>query len=104
LTTDKTTNKKLKEKEIISLMISIYCRGKNHDSNGLCESCKALDEYSLKRIDLCPHTETKTFCSACKTHCFSPAERDRIREVMRYSGPRMLFYHPIMLIKHFIQG
>ena len=25
------------------------------------------------------------------------------REVMAYSGPRMLFYHPVMAIKHVIE-
>lgn len=28
--------------------------------------------------------------------------RDQIREVMRFSGPRMLFYHPIIALRHMI--
>lgn len=104
LTNHATEQKKLKEKEIISLMISVYCRGTGHAKDDLCDSCRALEKYSLKRIEICPHTDTKTFCSACKTHCFAPEEREKIRTVMRYSGPRMLFHHPIKLIKHLIQG
>lgn len=30
--------------------------------------------------------------------------REKIRIVMRYSGPRMLFVHPVMCIKHLIDG
>jgi hypothetical protein len=30
--------------------------------------------------------------------------RERIREVMRYSGPRMLLSHPLMAIRHLIDG
>ena len=44
--------------------------------------------------------ETKTFCSQCKVHCYKTKQREQIRKVMRFSGPRMLFYHPIMAIRH----
>ena len=30
--------------------------------------------------------------------------RDRIREVMRFAGPRMLLYHPILGILHMLDG
>ena len=29
--------------------------------------------------------------------------REKIRVVMRYSGPRMLFHHPILTIKHMVE-
>jgi hypothetical protein len=29
--------------------------------------------------------------------------REKIREVMRFSGPRMIFHHPIMAIRHLIE-
>ena len=44
--------------------------------------------------------ETKTFCSACKVHCYSKENKEKIRKVMRYAGPRMLLYHPVLAIKH----
>ena len=31
------------------------------------------------------------------------AHRARIRSVMRYSGPRMLFHHPLLAIAHVIE-
>ena len=39
--------------------------------------------------------ESKTFCSNCRVHCYCPDMREKIRMVMRFSGPRMLFYHPV---------
>ena len=30
--------------------------------------------------------------------------REKIREVMRFSGPRMLFYHPTVAIRHIIES
>lgn len=44
--------------------------------------------------------ETKTFCSACKIHCYRAHRREQIRQVMCYSGPRMLLHHPLMTLRH----
>ena len=95
--------KREREKEIVSLMISIYCR-KKHGDKTLCPECAALDAYARQRSDKCPFMETKTFCSNCKVHCYKNEMRDKIRAVMRFSGPRMIFYHPIMAIRHVIES
>ena len=95
--------KREREKETVSLMIKIYCR-KKHGSNPLCPDCAALDAYARMRSDKCPFMETKTFCSNCKVHCYKPDMREKIREVMRFSGPRMIFHHPVMAIRHVIES
>lgn len=105
--TEKTMDieqKRIREKETVSRMIKIYCHG-NHGTKGdvLCEECKELLEYAGTRVERCPHIETKTFCSSCKTHCYQPKMREKIREVMKYSGPRMMFYCPGMAIKHLLE-
>ncbi len=48
--------------------------------------------------------EEKTFCSNCTVHCYRPEMRERIRTVMRYAGPRMLFHHPVIAIRHMIES
>ena len=96
-------NKPEREKEIVSLMIAIYCR-KKHGNKTLCPDCAALDAYARQRSDKCPFMETKTFCSNCKAHCYKPDRREKIREVMRFSGPRMIFHHPVMAIRHVIES
>ncbi len=96
-------SKREKEKRTVALMISIYCK-KNHGSrNGLCDECKTLNEYAMLRSDICPFMETKTFCSNCRVHCYKPEMREKIRTVMKFSGPRMIFYHPIMAVSHVIE-
>lgn len=95
-----TEDKRKKEKEVVSLMIQIYCHNHHHTKGELCDSCQKLDDYARARVDHCPFMETKTFCSNCKVHCYAPNMREQIRTVMRYSGPRMLFHHPIMAIRH----
>lgn len=80
-------------------MIHLYCKKKHHQKR-LCAECEELYTYAKMRIEKCPFMETKTFCSQCKVHCYKPEMRKKIREVMRFSGPRMLFHHPIMAIRH----
>lgn len=48
--------------------------------------------------------ENKTFCSNCKVHCYKPEMRQGIKEVMRFSGPRMIFHHPIAAFRHVIES
>ncbi len=96
--------KRLREKETVSKMIAIYCKKKHSTKHGLCPECTALETYAKMRSDKCPFMETKTFCSNCKIHCYKPDMREKIREVMRFAGPRMLFVHPIMAIRHVIES
>ena len=95
--------KREREKETVSLMIRLYCR-KKHGGKTLCPACAELDAYARLRSDKCPFMETKTFCSNCKVHCYRKDMREKIREVMRFSGPRMIFHHPIMAIRHMIES
>lgn len=100
-----TESKRHREKYVVSQMIELYCRG-NHGSKGgaLCDECRELTEYANLRVDKCPFMETKTFCSNCKVHCYKPEMQEKIRKVMRYSGPRIMLYHPVMAISHVIES
>ena len=93
--------KRADEKAIIAFMIKSYCRHKHHVKE-ICPSCQELLDYANKRIDVCPFMASKTFCSSCKVHCYEADKRIQIREVMKSSGPLMLFHHPYLLIKHMV--
>jgi hypothetical protein len=93
--------KRQREIKVVNLMIGIYCRKKHHTKKGqLCEECKQLSEYATLRTSKCPFMATKTFCSRCKVHCYRPDMKLKIKEVMKFSGPRMMIYHPILALKH----
>ena len=94
--------KREREKQLVSQMIILYCK-KQHGGKSLCSDCAALDAYARQRSDRCPFMETKTFCSNCKVHCYKPKMREKIRAVMRFSGPWMLFHHPVIAIRHMIE-
>lgn len=100
----KIEKKRQREKETVSLMIALYCHGLHGTKRGaLCPECAALDEYARSRSDRCPFMATKTFCANCRVHCYKPEMRAKIREVMRYSGPRMMLHHPVMAVRHVIE-
>lgn len=97
-------DKREREKLLVSQMIRLYCRKKHKTKNSLCPECRELDEYAKQRSDKCPFMETKTFCSNCKVHCYKPQMREKIREVMRFSGPRMMLHHPILALRHMAES
>lgn len=93
-----------KERELIPVMIRAYCHAK-HGTKGkvVCEECRALTEYALFRLDKCPFKVNKKFCSFCKIHCYKPDMREKIKDVMKFAGPRMLPTHPVFAFKHVFQ-
>jgi hypothetical protein len=93
--------KRESEKLIVKEMIEIYCK-KKHKTKTLCPFCNDLLNYSLLKIDNCPVIETKTFCSKCSIHCYNKNRSTQIKQVMRFSGPRIFFKHPFLVIKHFL--
>lgn len=90
------------ERKVVDLMIKVYCK-KKHKSKTLCPECQELQDYVHLRLSKCPFKDNKGFCQNCKIHCYSKDKQAQIKAVMRYSGPRMLLYHPIIAIKHLIE-
>lgn len=64
--------KREKEKEMVSLMIKLYCCKKHGTKKELCAECAELESYAVSRSEHCPFMENKTFCSNCKVHCYKP--------------------------------
>lgn len=98
------SSKRDREKKIVSQMIDLYCKKQHKDKQGICQECTELKQYALLRSDKCPFMETKTFCSNCRVHCYKPEMREKIRMVMKFSGPRMIFSHPLAAISHVIES
>lgn len=96
------------EGRTVEKMIVRYC-GHHHQERSLassyyqkplCADCHALLTYALRRIKACQYGSEKPTCANCSTHCYKPTMREAIRHVMRYAGPRMLWYHPLTALKH----
>ena len=89
------------ERATLLAMIRIFCRG-NHGGKQLCEDCAQLWDYAEERLAKCPFGIEKPTCQNCTVHCYKKDMRQRVREVMRYAGPRMIWHHPVMAIRHLI--
>ena len=111
-----------REKQTVRRMIELYCRHRlkrrNSESHRACTNGRVmtefdevkqdtmpdeyqhLAEFACRRLDHCKYGEQKTACKDCPTHCYAPKEREQIRKVMRWVGPRMFFYSPIDAIRH----
>lgn len=95
-------NKIEHEKIMVERMVRLYCRRRERNKT-LCADCREVLDYAHKRLDACRYGEDKTSCKKCPTHCYTPRYREKIREIMRYSGPRMLFLDPIGTIRHYLK-
>jgi hypothetical protein len=93
-----------RERRTVTAMIRLYCRGRHGSGGELCPSCRELHAYAMARLDCCPFGVEKPTCAKCPIHCYRPEMRERIREVMRYAGPRMLLRHPVLALRHQLDG
>lgn len=94
----------VRERTTVAAMIRMYCRGQHGRQPQLCGECRELHDYAMRRLDLCPFGAGKPTCANCVVHCYLPQRREQIRRVMRYAGPRMLWRHPILALRHQLDG
>lgn len=90
-----------RERHTLQTMIVLYCHGHHQSKNDFCADCAALTDYAMQRIDKCPFQDDKPTCAKCPVHCYKPDMRERVRAVMRYAGPRMMLYHPVLTFWHY---
>ena len=94
-----------REYKTIVAMIELSCCERHGTKKGeLCPACQELLTYAGTRLDQCPYRKNKPTCAQCPIHCYKPAMREQIRDVMRYAGPRMLRWHPVLAIVHLLDG
>ncbi len=112
-----------KEKgDIQTLMkfVGIYCREDNHREERspfffkplnmkeiegkeifLCKDCTRLLTYGLTMRLKCPH-DPKPMCKKCKTQCYHGEYKEKIREVMKFSGMYMIKHGRLDMLYHYL--
>ncbi|MCX6246388.1 MAG: nitrous oxide-stimulated promoter family protein [Bacteroidetes bacterium] len=90
------------EKKTLTAMIKIYCESV-HGRKALCDDCRNLQDYALQRIERCVYGNDKPACKNCPVHCYKPKRKEEIRNVMRFSGPKMVYRHPVLAVTHLIK-
>ncbi|MDH3998578.1 MAG: nitrous oxide-stimulated promoter family protein [Desulfuromonadales bacterium] len=68
------------ESELNRLPLASYC---------VCDQCREFLLYAFKRRLCCP-LEEKPSCKHCEIHCFRAGHREKVREIMRFSGPYLI--------------
>lgn len=104
--TDKLTDKECKDLKVLALFTSVYCEAHHQeqvkalldpeDTNlpgvqkySYCSECRDFLLYALERRLRCP-LEPKPICKHCEVHCYRPGHREKVREIMRYSGKALI--------------
>jgi hypothetical protein len=88
----------------VGAMIRIYCRSHRSGASGLCADCQQLLDYAAVRLDRCRFGAEKPTCVNCPVHCYQSVRREQMRAVMRFAGPRMLWRHPVLAARHWLDG
>ena len=97
-----------KDLRTLALFIDLYCRCKHteapraevhlrtHDVRAvagktviLCPECTKLLTHAFVKRSHCP-MHPKPMCKHCPNHCYHPTYRAQIREVMKFSGKKMM--------------
>ncbi|MFP4145524.1 MAG: nitrous oxide-stimulated promoter family protein [Phycisphaeraceae bacterium] len=99
--------------------IEVYCHGrhdaertpvalKSHDvtriagrETALCPDCTRLLSHALVKRSVCP-MDPKPQCKHCPNHCYHPKYRQQIREVMKYSGRKLVLRGRVDYLLHLL--
>ena len=101
---DLTDARLAREWKTMSAMVRIYCRGHHHHADALCPDCRQFLDYAGVRLERCRFGREKPTCANCPVHCYQRDRREQARVVMRYAGPRMLWKHPVLSLRHWLDG
>lgn len=93
-----------KDKKTLYFMIDLYCQKKHKSTVEACDECADIYQYASKKLDLCKFGDDKPNCKKCTIHCYNKATRSRIREIMRFSGPRIIFHRPYQYIRYALKS
>ncbi len=112
------TAHQLKDLKILARFIQVYCHAK-HDQQErgavplppelqprlrrhvtICPECAELLEHGITKRRLCP-LDPKPSCKQCHIHCYGPAYRQKIREIMAFSGRKLLLRGRVDYLWHY---
>ncbi|NVN90169.1 MAG: nitrous oxide-stimulated promoter family protein [Desulfuromonadales bacterium] len=68
----------------------------------ICPDCAHFMKYVVTKRLNCPLEAEKPSCKHCRIHCYAAAERKKIREIMAYSGRRMIMRGRLDYLWHYL--
>lgn len=112
------TKKQQNDMRILTDFVQVYCHAR-HDRSlrtpfepppelrhrypkgvDLCPDCAGLLAHGIQKRRKCP-LDPKPSCKHCRVHCYSKEYRAKIREVMAFSGRRMILRGRLDYLWHY---
>lgn len=112
------TRKELKDLRVLARFTSVYCKVHHApdrqpllsdipdvaalrvEKYPVCTECRDFLLYAIQRRLRCP-LDPKPVCKHCPVHCYKPDYRQKVREVMRFSGKHLMLRGRIDLLWHY---
>ena len=112
------TRNEIKDLKVLLQFTAVYCREKHNDDRAVistdesefhqlplhkypvCEECREFLLYAFERRLHCP-LEEKPLCKHCPVHCYKLEYRDKVREIMRFSGQYLIMRGRLDLLWHY---
>lgn len=101
---DLAGERRAREWKTMTTMTRIYCRDHHHPADGFCADCEQFLSYANARLERCRFGAEKPTCAKCPVHCYQRERREQVRVIMRHAGPRMVWQHPILSLRHWLDG
>lgn len=117
--TQALTPREVKDLKILALFTSVYCRVHHAETQSalvvddpelnrlplhkypVCADCAGFLGYAFERRLRCP-LEEKPTCKHCPVHCYKPGHREKVREIMRFSGQHLIRRGRLDLLWHYL--
>lgn len=112
------TKKQQHDIRILTDFIRVYCHARHDlaqrapfdpppelrhrypDGVDLCPDCAGLLAHGIQKRRKCP-LDPKPSCKYCRVHCYNKEYRAKIREVMAFSGRRMILRGRLDYLWHY---
>lgn len=112
------TRKELKDLKVLLQFTAVYCTQKHAAGRAVlstfdpdlqslllqkypvCKECREFLLYAFERRLRCPLQE-KPVCKHCTVHCYKPGHREKVREIMRFSGQHLIRRGRLDLLWHY---
>jgi len=111
------TRKEIKDLKILAWFTSVYCQDHHQpprepltdlplqltslERYPCCAECREFLIYAIERRLNCP-LEERPVCKHCKIHCYRSDYREKVREIMRYSGKALIKRGRLDLVWHYL--
>jgi hypothetical protein len=108
------TRHQKKDIRLIGKFVEVYCAGTHRTverssvalpaglvERSLCTECRAFLEYAVTKRLKCPLEAEKPTCKHCRIHCYDRPRREKVREIMSYSGRALMLRGRLDYIWHY---